>query len=219
VQIALQDLAYDKIRELIMETKQLSPGKLYSESALSKQLRISRTPVRRALQKFEQEGLVVILPQRGFYVYQFTEKDICEIFQLRKLLEGFAIEWICKTDKDVNLDLVRNNMKAQEEARILNNFGKFSLQNKKFHQEIVKVTGNDRLYKAYKDLRLSMDAVGLQLLRNRENWQWSIDDHKLILEAIEKRDHEEAKKMLYSHFDASERTLRNGIRQLAGNKK
>ncbi len=217
MQIALQDLAYKKIRELIMETKQLLPGKLHSESALSHQLKISRTPVRRALQKMEQEGLVVILPQRGFYVYQFTEKDIREIFQLRRLLEGYAVEWICNADKDVNLDLVRANLKAQEEARRLNDYGKFSLENKNFHQEIVKVTGNNRLYKAYRDLRLSLDAVGLQILRDRKHWQWSIDDHKRILAAIEKHHCEEAKKELYSHFDNSERLLRNGARQLSGN--
>ncbi len=212
--MTLQNLAYEKIKGQIMETQELLPGVLHSESRLSDRLGISRTPVRRALQKLEQEGFVVILPQRGFRVYQFTEKDVREIFQLRRLLEGFAIEWICNTDEDVNLDPLLKNMEAQEEARLHDDYSKFSVVNKNFHLEIVKFPGNDRLYKAYKDLRSSMDAVGLQILSDRKNWQWSIDDHKLIVEAIEKRDCKKAKKLLYSHFDISEQILGEGFKIL-----
>lgn len=209
---ALQDLAYDQTRELI-ESRKLLPGKLYSESGLSKQLGISRTPIRRALQKIEQEGLVEILPQRGFYVYQFTDKDIYEIFQLRKLLEGFAIDCICSTGESLNLDAIRSNIKSQEEAQRADDFDKFILVNKKFHQEIVELTGNERLYKMYDNLRMSVDAVGRQILKKRGHWQQSVDEHKLILEALENRDYNKAKKALYSHFDSSERVLRQGLKR------
>jgi DNA-binding GntR family transcriptional regulator len=210
---ALQDLAYEKIQEL-MESNKLLPGQLYSESNLSKQMGISRTPLRRALQKMEQEGLVEVLPQRGFWVCQFTEKDIREIFQLRKLLEGFAIESICKADKNVDFGLIRSNVIDQESAQRLNDYNTFVLENKKFHQAIVQATGNERLYKIYEVLRMSVDAVGRHILSRRQHWQQSVDEHKHILEAIERRDPEKAREALYAHFDASERVLREGLRGL-----
>ncbi len=87
MKIPLQEFAYQKCQELI-GSGELIPGKLYSESAMSKQLGISRTPLRTALQQLEKEGLIIRLPQRGFYVYEFKEKDIEELFAIRKAIEG-----------------------------------------------------------------------------------------------------------------------------------
>ena len=102
MKIPLQEFAYQKCQELI-GSGELSPGNLYSESAISKQLGISRTPLRTALQQLEKEGLIIRLPQRGFYVYEFEEKDIEELFAIRKAIEGYAVEQIARAKSEVDL--------------------------------------------------------------------------------------------------------------------
>lgn len=113
--ISLQEFAFNECKALI-ESGELSPGNLYSEVVVSKQLGISRTPLRTALQNLEKDGLIIRLPQRGFYVYQFTEKDIEELFTIRKAIEGYAVEYIAKNRLEIDISQINNHLKRQERA-------------------------------------------------------------------------------------------------------
>jgi DNA-binding GntR family transcriptional regulator len=137
MKIPLQEFAYKKCQELI-GSGELSPGQLYSESAMSKQLGISRTPLRTALQQLEKEGLIIRLPQRGFYVYDFQEKDIEELFTIRKAIEGYAVEHIAKKNREVNLGQAKKHLEAQEDARQSDDYSIFIREDRKFHENLVK---------------------------------------------------------------------------------
>lgn len=65
------------------------PNRLYSESELSRKLNIFRTVVRSALQHLERDGLIIRLPQRGYYVYSFSPEDVDEVYEVRKAVEGY----------------------------------------------------------------------------------------------------------------------------------
>jgi len=112
MQAPLQTQAYQKLVEWINAGK-LKPGELYSELVVSRELNVSRTPIRTALQRLEADGLVVRLPQRGFYVYQFKKKDVAELFELRKALEGYAIEFICSNRERIDLERFTRYMESQ----------------------------------------------------------------------------------------------------------
>ena len=116
---------------------------------MSKQLGISRTPLRTALQQLEKEGLIIRLPQRGFYVYEFKEKDIEELFAIRKAIEGYAVEHIAKKTREIDLEPAMIHLKAQEEARQSDDYSIFIREDRKFHENLVNALNNKRLMMIY----------------------------------------------------------------------
>jgi len=87
--LSLKDRAYLVLRDLII-TGKIEPGDRLPEEELSKRMNISRVPIREALMMLESEGLVTMIPRKGAIVSEITEKSICEIWEVRSLLEPFA---------------------------------------------------------------------------------------------------------------------------------
>ena len=200
MKIPLQEFAYKKCQELI-GSGELSPGNLYSESAVSKQLGISRTPLRTALQQLEREGLIIRLPQRGFYVYQFEEKDIEELFAIRKAIEGFAVEHIAKRKQEIDLVEAKKHLAAQEEARKSDDYSEFIREDRKFHENLVRTLNNKRLVAIYSDMRQSIELLGLRRFKMSSQRNQSITEHNAIIKAIENGDPLAAREAVYDHLD------------------
>ena len=87
---SLQLEAYNYIKNLIL-TDQLDVDKMYSETKLSKEIGVSRTPMREALQCLSQDGYITIFPSKGFQIRQLNQKDMRETIQIRCAIEGFCI--------------------------------------------------------------------------------------------------------------------------------
>jgi DNA-binding GntR family transcriptional regulator len=213
MKIPLQEFAYKKCQEII-GSGELSPGNLYSESAMSKQLGISRTPLRTALQQLESDGLIIRLPQRGFYVYEFEEKDIEELFAIRKAIEGYAVEHIAKTKSEVDLRQAKKHLEAQEEARQSDDYSVFVREDRKFHENIVNALDNKRLVMIYSDLRQSIELIGLKRFKMNSQRNQSISEHKTIIKAIEKGDPLAAREAVYNHLDMAMVSLKKYLKSI-----
>lgn len=96
--------AYNTIRENIIFCK-YTPGEFLNETFLSEQLGVSRTPIREALNRLEQENLVKIFPKRGVQVTEISIVDINEIYQVRELIEPYIVSLY---GKDVDKSLLLN---------------------------------------------------------------------------------------------------------------
>jgi DNA-binding GntR family transcriptional regulator len=213
MKISLQEFAYNKCQELI-GSGELSPGQLYSESAMSKQLGISRTPLRTALQQLEKEGLIIRLPQRGFYVYEFKEKDIEELFAIRKAIEGYAVEHIAKKKGEIDLEPAMIHLRAQEEARQSDDYSIFIREDRKFHENIVNALDNKRLVMIYSDLRQSIELIGLKRFKMNSQRNQSIAEHKTIIKAIENGDPLAAREAVYNHLDMAMVSLKKYLKSI-----
>ncbi len=213
MKMPLQEFAYQKCQELI-GSGELIPGKLYSESAMSKQLGISRTPLRTALQQLEKEGLIIRLPQRGFYVYEFKEKDIEELFAIRKAIEGYAVEYIAKTQAEVDLRKAKQHLSAQQEARQSDDYSIFIREDRKFHENLVRALNNKRLVMIYFDLRQSIELIGLKRFKMNSQRNQSISEHKSILKAIENGDPLAAREAVYNHLDMAMMSLKKYLKSI-----
>lgn len=86
---ALGEIAYQKLKSLIVDLT-LKPGEPLTELELIGSLRMSRTPIRQALHRLEQEGFVSLLPRKGWFINEISLRDIHEIFVVREALEGMA---------------------------------------------------------------------------------------------------------------------------------
>ena len=204
VRRTLEDQAYELLQKMIVKGE-LAMGRLYSESEMAKQFSISRTPVRTAIQHLEKDGLVTILTNRGFCVREFTERDIREVYELRKVLETYAIERFIDEKKDVKeLCKTIERLKTHAEAGDL---ASVTEQDRKFHLLLIKETGNTRLEADYGDLRILILAMTMQALQLPGHPQRTADEHSEIVRAIERGDSSRAKEALYKHFDNATQRL------------
>ena len=93
VKNSLQSQAYNTLKEQILSNI-LTPGTLYSETRISKELGISRTPMREALQCLSQDGYITVIPSRGFMIRQLSRESMRESIQIRCAIEGFCVHLI-----------------------------------------------------------------------------------------------------------------------------
>ncbi len=91
----LQNVAYDRIREMIY-SRELEFGMIYSETRLSQELSVSRTPIRDALNRLSRERYIDILPNKGFQLHKPDENDLREAYHVRMMIESYCGENLAK---------------------------------------------------------------------------------------------------------------------------
>jgi len=159
--------------------------------------------VREALKRLAEDRLVVLVPRSGCYICELTEKDVTEIFEIRKRLEGLALEYAFET---FDLEEVRNL--RQKFAECLNLGGKKLVQEElkldsKFHSMIFEKSGSPCL----QDL-LSKILARIKIFRTRgtyviEKAKGALETHLDILDSILKGDRDRALEVLNEHIDIS----------------
>jgi len=212
MQAPLQTQAYHKLMEWINSGK-LKPGELYSELVVSRELRVSRTPIRTALQRLEADGLVVRLPQRGFYVYQFKKKDVEELFELRKALEGHAIEFICRHRDRIDVERFPKFIETQRKLVSQGSPDKYMKEDFAFHQSLIKTMRNKRMLALFSGLRQSMEVACLHLIATkREDRRKLTEEHEAVVAKIIEGNPIAAKEALFRHLDTVKKLVIESIR-------
>jgi len=196
---SLNILAYAAIKEAILTFK-LLPGQSLVESSLASMLKISKTPVRDALLRLEKEGLVVKVPFKGAVVAELTPKSMVELFQVRSALEGLAIRLSIHhiTDEQIaQLD------RLMDEYELFANQGKIeeaSLSNRTFHALLVNWSDNDLLKQYLSNLEDHMRRYRTLSIYQKGRLGKSIEEHKTIMEAIQRRDAYSAEIAMRNHL-------------------
>jgi len=139
--LSLSKIAYEKLRESIL-TGQLHPGEIYNEMALAKELGISRTPVREAFLELSSQGLVTFLPRKGVQINRPTNRDIKEIFELRRAIELATIEKVAKASSSHNLTKIEKTLNEQRKAVRNKDLNAFIETDRIFHSIFAELTNN-----------------------------------------------------------------------------
>lgn len=149
---SLTDQVYDILKQKIL-SKQYPPGMRLIDSQLAEEFGISRTPLRDAIQKLYEDGLVTSNSGRGYCVFQPTEKDVNEIFEIRKMIDIAAatklIREVLPTDKKAYSAIEEFYYQFGREVEPEG----FIKADEDFHDKIVLLTGNTRTYKFYREIR------------------------------------------------------------------
>ncbi|WP_349961230.1 GntR family transcriptional regulator [Rhizobium sp. ZPR3] len=137
------------LRDLVLKGEVL-PGERLSEVALAARLKVSRTPLRAALQKLEQEALVVMIPSGGYAVRGFSRQDVIDAIELRGVLEGTAARLAAERGvPPVKLkaisDVVANLDRVVEPGPGAMDFGLYEMLNERFHRQLAALCGSDVL--------------------------------------------------------------------------
>lgn len=182
-------------------------GERVQDTELATQLGLSRTPVRQALHRLAQDGLVRFDPRRGFSVREFTARDIQEIFDVRCALEVLALRLAAP-------QLQRQELRAELEelytvrSRLSENPVALYLQNDlRLHNMIIRASGNRSLIRILATLRSQHGLFQLRDTFYPGRMEVSLDDHERILLALIEGRFEQGADLLAEHIT----NARNGI--------
>ncbi len=200
-EMSLKERIYGSLREAI------STMDIYAENAqlrlderqLAEQFAISRTPLREALARLEQEGLVNIVPRRGVYIVRKTKTEILEMITVWAALESMAARLITLTASDAEIATLRDMFATFENNQVQAAIDEYSSTNIRFHQALLKLSRCDLINDMAANLFIHMRSIRARTISEDDRASRSIIDHMNIIEALERRDTELAERLVRQH--------------------
>ena len=217
----LRDIVFESLREAI-KAGVLRPGERMMEIQLADELGVSRTPVREAIRKLEQENFVVMVPRKGAYVAGVSLKDIAEVFEIRSALEGLAASLAAERITEDELEqmervlLYRSDGKEADLERLVK-------ADTDFHALLYQASHNERLVQILENLREQIQRFRTTSLAVPGRMKMAVEEHRLIAEALRRRNSEEAQALAIAHIVAAENVIfdtlqiRNDRNEAGGN--
>ena len=190
--MTLNEQAYEHLKKMISDGD-LSYHKIYSETKLSKELGISRTPFRDAIHKLVQEGYIDIIPSKGFRLHQLTRQDVTETFQVRSALETYCTVEITRTSTTKKakrlfseLHFIMEEMKEiLENSQSIQDFCTYDFQ---FHTSIIHYLENEQFSAIFDTFMYRMQRLAQMSLSHPGRMKDTYDEHLAILNAMETGD-------------------------------
>lgn len=207
----LDQKAYQIIKDLIMQ-RQLLPGEKIPQEKLAQDLGISRTPLVSALKFLEQEKLVESLPRRGFFVRLFSIEEMVYIFELREVLEGLAARRAATYITDPQIDQLNTFFSNFDPAIDISDIKAYSQEDRRFHNFVIEVGAKEFLKSILTTTNIisfSYQVVSSEGLVRPPNE--TMQEHKVVIDAISQRDADGAEKFMRQHFQNSAAVLRKLI--------
>lgn len=196
--ISLTEYAENAIRTMIIEGD-LALGQQVSESALAAPLGLSKTPVREALVRLQQDGLVDIHPRRGTFVFLPTREQLGEICQFRSWAEGEALRAAMEHDRPRLIQLMEETIVGMGASLKENDLASYQRWDRKFHLDIVATCNNRYMEQAYSNIESKISALRMRFSLNPERITASYEDHKGILDDIKENQARSAIKTIKRH--------------------
>ena len=199
---SLTDLAVERIRTAIV-TGPLQFGEALSESVLAAMLGMSKTPVREALLRLRHEGLVVIHPQRGTFVFQLDETEVAHICQFRSVVECEALADAMKHRHAALLKALEDCLADMAQAFAKNDHRAFPRLDTEFHNALVLHCENTYLKTAYNLVSAQITALRYRLPIQNEQVTHCQDNHNVVVDAIRNLDTRRAQSILRAHIQST----------------
>ena len=183
--VTLRHRIVEIIRQAIT-SGDLSPGDRVVELRLAKQLGVGNTAVREALFELERAGLVTRIPNKGSFITKMSLEDAQQIFQIRKELEGLAVELALEHISATDLDMLQGFVDGMRSAAETSDFERFYQNDIEFHRTLWRLSQNRYLANSLETLVVPLFAFFL--LRTRLDYRvdllGSAERHRLLLETI-----------------------------------
>jgi DNA-binding GntR family transcriptional regulator len=197
--LTVVDQAYEWIwrQQIVLAGK--TPRRL-SDIAIAAELRISRTPVRQALDRLAQEGLVHFDPRRGFWTHVYTAEDVQEIYQIREATEVLALRLAAPHLKQADLE---THLKTLLEIRATlpnPHYGDFLEADIRLHNFLIHNCGNERLIRLLSALRSQLALFQVRDTPYPDRIAIALDDHERFIRALLDHNTELAAQMLGQHI-------------------
>jgi DNA-binding GntR family transcriptional regulator len=202
----LKEAVYQRLKESIVRGE-ISAGSKIVETLISQKLGVSRTPLREAINRLEQDGLVEIIPRRGTFVRRQSVADILESLEIREALEGLAARLASRNATPDIIQKMKSCFDDFSPKNVEKSIPNYALQNVRFHHLVIQASHNRRLITLIRNLYDQMDMVRLQTIFLPGRAKKSLAEHQEIIRLIEKRKGDLAEKHLRGHI----RDLRKAV--------
>lgn len=211
--------AYRTMRELILSNS-WAPGLQATEQEVSTQLGMSRTPVREALMRLQQEGLVSVVPRHGVKVLPISPTDMKEIYEILTSLESTAAALVAKRKPSAaQLRRMEQASADMEAALAEDDLESWAKADEHFHAQLLDLCGNEKLKAVVLNFWDRAHRARLLTLKLRPKPERSTKEHAALVEAIRRGDHVEARRIHFEHRERAGQELielleRLGLKQL-----
>lgn len=201
----LQDGAYTYLQNAIINGD-FEENTIYSINTISESLNMSRTPVRDAVRRLEQDGYINILPSRGFVVHSLTEDEIIDLYQTRCAVEGFCCRSIAKNyHNGLATDIVLELKQSLERQNKLINHNyttkNFLMLDEQFHSILVSAVNNSNFNNIINNLNGRINRFRYNSIIQAGCPELTIDEHQAIIDAICSGEEEASYTALKKHLD------------------
>ncbi len=193
------EMAYVSLKEAIVKGD-LHPGQRLVESALSAQMGISRIPVREAIKKLEQDGLIEKLEKGGFIVRNPSSKEIEETFGIRACLESYAAALATGHMDAPTIDRLERVLRLYREALERRDIANMTQLNNQLDEIIFSASGSRKLYALIANFRDFIFRYRKVLLTCMDYAAISLSEHEEIVRAMKEGDGERVEKLVRKHL-------------------
>lgn len=169
------------------------------ERSLSEQFGISRTPLREALARLEQEGLVRIVPRRGIYIVRKSKAEILDMILAWAALESMSARIATQVASDEEIANLRTIVNEVDKDDLVGHMDEYSDNNIRFHQAILRLSNSEQICKMADEIFIHVRAIRARTITEGDRIRRSVVDHMHIIEALESRDTELAEQLVREH--------------------
>lgn len=199
---SLEENVFLTLEDEILSGK-LKRGDTLTETSLSARLGVSRTPLRGALHRLYEEGLIEVTPNRGAVVIGIGREELVDIYKMRIRLEGLASAEAAKRIADDDKLRLREIVELCDFYIARRDAERLKELDSEFHSIIYRASGNRMLNKTLSELHRNIHIYRKRSLAVEERLEKSSEEHKQILDAIERGDSEAADRLTSAHIEAA----------------
>jgi DNA-binding GntR family transcriptional regulator len=196
---SLRETIAERLRGAIV-TGEMRPGHVYSAASLAVELGVSATPVREAMLTLAQDGMVGVVPNKGFRVIELTDKDLDQITYLRRLIEVPAVADVAASPRHGDAAGLRSVADAIVTAAEAGDLTDYLRADRAFHLGLLELTGNEVLVQIVGDLRSRARLYGLRSLAASGTLTTSAAEHAELLDMVLAGDAERARALMDRHI-------------------
>ena len=211
----IRNQVYQILKDDICEGR-FAPGQWLQENELAEHLCVSRSPIREALRQLASDGLVVEIPNKGVFVKEFTARDIEEIFDMRVLLENYAISKLQHHLTTADMEQLIDCLNEMERLHAKRDVGAYTEAESKLHALLIELCGNSLLESMYARIHSLNQQFRIYSLTSTQRFNESMEEHRDIVhclltnntdeaKAINKRHLQLAKDKIIQHFSEQEK--------------
>ena len=199
---ALKDRIYEELKSAITSMTVYADDDEYrlDERRLALEMGVSRTPIREALCRLENEGFVQNIPRRGAFVARKSRKEVLEMITVWAALESMAARLVIENATAEEIATLREMFSSfDEDGAAQARIDEYSETNVSFHQALFRLSRCDLLSRITENLFLHMRSIRMRTIAEKDRASRSIIDHMSIIEALEARDTELAERLVRQH--------------------
>ncbi len=203
----LKDEAYLQLRQRLLDSHYL-PGSFLSERQLARELGMSKTPIKAALERLDAEGFISISPQQGIVVRELSIREIADQYEIRIALESYVLRTLAGRLTEPQVAAVRENLQSHAQLRGTGNVARGVEIDAAFHTQFVQFLDNLEITRVFSQLRDRMQRVVTRVFqRSPTRIDASHDEHAAIAEALISGQGAAAAELIAAHLERGKQLI------------